>query len=65
MTMEMINQLIDASIRGTLLGISLFFWGFGLIAIWKWFFGVMKRLIKWLFPTLFKKKETATDNENK
>lgn len=65
MTMEMVNQLIDASIRGTLLGISLFFWSFGLVAIWKWFFGVMKRLIFWLFPSLSKKKETATDKENK
>nr|WP_187142759.1 hypothetical protein [Acetivibrio ethanolgignens] len=63
--MEMVNQLIDASIRGTLLGISLFFWGFGLVAIWKWFFGVMKRLIGWLFPNLFKKKGAATDKENK
>ena len=65
MTIEMVNQLIDASIRGTLLGISLFFWGFGLVAIWKWFFGVMRRLIFWLFPSLSKKKEAATDKENK
>lgn len=65
MTMEMLNQLIDASIRGTLLGISLFFWGFGLVAIWKWFFGVVKKLVCWLFPNLFKKKEVSTDKENK
>jgi len=65
MTMEMLNQLIDASIRGTLLGISLFFWCFGLVAIWKWFFSIIKKLVHWLFPNLFKKKETATDKDNK
>lgn len=63
MTMEMINDLINASIRGTLLGISLSFWIFGLVAIWKWFFGVIKRLFLLLFPNFRKKKETASDNE--
>ncbi len=65
MTMDMLNQFIDASIRGTLLGITIFFWGCGLAAIWKWVFGVAKRFIKWLFPNFFKKKEVTTEADNK
>lgn len=55
--MDVLNTLIDASIRGTMLGITIFFWIFGLVTIWKWFFGVIKRSIHWLFPNLMKKKE--------
>lgn len=29
--MDLLNTLIDASIRGTLFGITLFFWGFALV----------------------------------
>lgn len=65
MTMDMLNQFIDASIRGTLLGITIFFWGCGLVAVWKWIFGVTKRFIKWLFPNFFMKKETTTEADNK
>lgn len=65
MTMDMLNQFIDASIRGTLLGITIFFWGCGLTAIWKWVFGVAMRFIKWLFPNFFKKKEATTEADNK
>ena len=52
--MDTLNGLIDASIRGTLLGITAVFWIFGLVAIWK-------RLLHWLFPKLMKKKDK--DNE--
>ena len=55
--MDVLNTLMDASIRGTLFGITLFFWGFALVSIWKWFFGVIKRSIHWLFPNLTKKKD--------
>ena len=55
--MDVLNTLIDASIRGTLFGITVLFWGFGLVSIWKWFFGVIKRSIHWLFPNLMKKKD--------
>ena len=64
MTMDYINQLIDASIRGTLIGIALFFWGCGLVAVWKWVFGLAKKFLKGLCPNLFKKKE-ETKAENK
>ena len=65
MTMDFIHSLIDASIRGTLLGITIFFWGFGLVSIWKWFFGVMKRLLHWLFPKCkwFQPKPEEKDTE--
>lgn len=65
MTMDFINSLIDASIRGTLLRITIFFWGFGLVSIWKWFFGVMKRLLHWLFPKCkwFQPKQEEKDTE--
>ena len=65
MTMDFINSLIDASIRGTLLGITIFFWDFGLVSIWKWFFGVMKRLLHWLFPKCrcFQPKQEKEDKK--
>ncbi len=56
--MDTINTLIDASIRGTLLGITIFFWICGLVAIWKWFFGVAKKLLHWLFPNWFQVNDT-------
>jgi hypothetical protein len=59
--MDTLNALIDASIRGTLLGITAVFWIFGLVAIWKWFLNIIKRLLHWLFPNLMKKKDK--DNE--
>lgn len=65
MTMEFLNNLIDASIIGTLLGISISFWIFGLIAVWKWFLGIVKKMVHWLFPNLFIKKEAAKETENK
>ena len=65
MTMDMINEFINASIRGTLLGITIFFWCCGLAAIWKWVFGITKKFIHWLFPNFFKKKEVITEADNK
>jgi len=48
--MEIINDIIDCIIRGTLCGICLGFCGYGLVSIWKWFFGVSKRMLHNLFP---------------
>lgn len=50
MTMDSINEILDAIIRGSLLGFIAGFWLMGLIAIWKWFLGVTKRFLHWLFP---------------
>lgn len=61
MTMETINMIMDAMVKGTLTGICISFWMFGLAMVWKWFVGVIKRMIHYLFPNSFKKK--TTDNE--
>ena len=50
MNVEVINEFMDAVIRGTMTGICLGFVVLGLAAIWKWFFGVTKRVILYLFP---------------
>ena len=49
MTMDSINEILDAIIRGSLLGFLAGFWLMGLAAIWKWFLGVAKRFLHWLF----------------
>ena len=61
MTMEYLNQLIDASLRGTLIGITLFCWGFSLVAIWKWILNITKKFLHWAFPSLFKHKASTDD----
>lgn len=65
MNMDTINTLIDSSIRGTLLGITIFFWGCGLAAIWKWLFGLAKRFLHWMFPKCrwFQPKQEAKDTK--
>lgn len=55
--MDTLNTLTDASIRGTMLGITIFFWIFGLVTIWKWLLNVIKRLVHWVFPNLKKKEK--------
>ena len=55
--MDTLNTLIDASIRGTMLGITIFFWIFGLVTIWKWILNVIKRLVYWLLPNLKNKEK--------
>lgn len=53
--MDTLNALIDASVRGTFIGITAAFWIFGLVAVWRWFFRIMKKLILWMFPGIVKK----------
>lgn len=50
MTTEMINMFMDSIIRGTLTGICLGFCILGVVAILKWFFGVMKEPCCTSFP---------------
>ena len=50
MNMDSINEILDVIIRGSLLGFFAGFWLMGLAAIWKWFLGVTKRFLHWLFP---------------
>ena len=61
MTMEMLNEIMDAMIRGSLIGFLASFWLMGLVAIWRWFLGVVKRFLHWLCPKWFKPKTEETD----
>ena len=65
MTMDSINEILDAIIRGSLLGFLAGFWLMGLAAIWKWFLGVAKRFLHWLFPKAkwFQPKRTEPKKE--
>ena len=49
MTVEMINEFMDSMVRGTLTGICFAFWLLCMAGIWKWFIGVMKRALFYLF----------------
>ena len=62
MTMELLNEIMDAMVRGTLIGICASFWIMGLAAIWKWFLGILKRFFRWLFPPHTAPKGNDTDN---
>lgn len=66
MTMDSINEILDAIIRGSLLGFLAGFWLMGLAAIWKWFLGVAKRFLHWLFPKAkwFQPKEQPQKETN-
>lgn len=48
MTMDTINVIMDAMVKGTLTGICISFWMFGLAIIWKWFIGIIKKMIHYL-----------------
>ena len=49
---EMINDFMDMLVHSTITGICLAFWIIALMGIWKWFLGVMKRALFYLFPGL-------------
>lgn len=63
MTMEMLNKIMDAMVRGTMIGICVSFWIMELTIIWKWFLGVVKRFLHWLNPKWFAPKTEKTENE--
>lgn len=65
MTMDYLNTLLDAACKGTLIGICASFWIFGLVAIWKWFLGVAKKFLHWVFPNCkwFKPKTDKKESE--
>ena len=68
MTVEMINKFIDLIVRSTLNGICFAFWILCMIGIWKWFIGVMKKALFYLFPGLKawadKRKMRVNENGN-
>ena len=65
---EMINDFMDMLVHSTITGICLAFWIIALMGIWKWFLGVMKRALFYLFPGLKtwadkrRKKDNGNDN---
>lgn len=59
----MLNKIMDAMVRGTMIGICVSFWIMGLTIIWKWFLGVVKRFFHWLNPKWFAPKTEKTENE--
>lgn len=61
MTMEMLSEIMDAMIRGSLIGFLASFWLMGLIAVWRWFLGVVKRFLHWINPKWFNPKTEETD----
>ena len=61
MTVEMINEFIDMVVRSTLNGICFAFWILCMVGVWKWFIGVMKKALFYLFPGL----QTWVDNRRK
>ena len=61
MTMEMLNEIMDAMIRGSLIGFLASFWLMGLIAVWRWFLGVVKRFLHWINPKWFNTKTEEND----
>ena len=61
MTMEMLNEIMDAMIRGSLIGFLASFWLMGLIAVWRWFLGVVNRFLHWINPKWFNPKTEETD----
>ena len=61
MTVEMINEFIDMVVRSTLNGICFAFWILCMVGVWKWFIGVMKKALFYLFPCL----QTWADNRRK
>ena len=61
MTMEMLNEIMDAMIRGSLIGFLASFWLMGLIAVWRWFLEVIKRFLHWINPKWFNPKTEETD----
>lgn len=72
MTVETINEFIDMVVRSTLNGFCLAFWLICMIGVWKWFIGVMKKALFYLFPSLkawadnrrkMREKENGNDND--
>ena len=72
MTVDVINEFMNSMVRGTLTGICLAFWLLCMAGIWKWFIGVMKRALFYLFPGLqawadkrrkMRMKDNGNDND--
>jgi len=66
MTSETIINFMDSAIRGSLFGFCIVLWGFGIVAIWKWFIGLSRKILHWLFPKcrwFMPKTESTSESE--
>ena len=59
--MELINNAMNAVVQWTLIGVSAGFCLLCVAAIWKWFFGVMRKALRYLFPGMRRKKNTRSE----
>lgn len=57
MTADMIYSFMEQAVQWTFIVMCICFWGVGMISIWKWFIGVVRRMLRYLFPYKFRKKE--------
>ena len=57
------NELMNALVDGTIFGICFGFWVMVLMMVWRWFLGIVKRFLHWLFPKRFATKNTTENNE--
>ena len=46
--MDLINLIIDSAIRGTLLGVTLVIWGFGIYNIFSFLVKMTRKLYHWI-----------------
>ena len=57
MTTDWIYSFMETAVQWTFVCICIAFWAVGVIAIWKWFIGVLHRMLRYLFPRRFRKEE--------
>ena len=48
---------MEQAVQWTFIAMCICFWAIGMISIWKWFIGVVRRMLRYLFPQKFKKNE--------
>ena len=63
MTKEFLNELMNALVDRTVFGICFGFWVMVLMMVWRWFLGVVKRFLRWLFPKRFPSKKVTEHKE--
>ncbi len=64
MATEMMNQILNALVHGTLICVCTGFCLLGLLGVWKWFFGVVQRVLFALFPALRAWSENRQNRRN-
>ena len=57
MTTEVIYRFMEQAVQWTFIIMCISFCLIGLVAIWKWFIGVVGRMLRYLFPRKLRKKD--------